>query len=122
MLSVIRKIIITLLRHQNSSISRMRVVGNNSNLSLIVNLCLKCSVPSKCLYSWNHMVLSYAEQTTKHIVYLLIRSKRSTAPKFRARSKILSKCQFALRFCQRKTHMFETNGRCEVAPLLLINK
>ena len=40
-------------------------------------------------------------------VYLLIQSKRSTAPKFGASSKILNKRQVALCFCQRKTHVFE---------------
>ena len=43
--------------------------------------------------------------------YSLIRSKRSTAPKFRARSKILNKCQVALCFCQRKAHVFERAKR-----------
>ena len=61
-------------------------------------------------------------------VCLFIRSKRSTAPKFGARSKMLNKCEFALRFCQRKTHRLERAkravlwiskwemGSCSVAP------
>ena len=74
--------------------------------------------------------MSYAKKThlSTHWVCLYIRSKRSTAPKFRARSKIVDKCQFALRLCQRKTHMFERAkravlrinkweiGSCSVAP------